>query len=524
MASNSEASTSKRVDRNKSKKSDGNFCGLLNSEYDAILAALDSEEEPFIDSGSEYMPNSDESDLSDCELDQYLLEETESPDNIESNIIIEAENVEDDITPENQGKNALNYTLALNWTNTPFTPSIHAFDNTNSGARLDSIENKTDALAYFLLFVNLEVAELIVSETNKYASNIFTTKELKWKPVDVSEFYVFLGLMLLTGRHGKNKLRDNWSTDALLHTPIFSQSMPRNRFQAILGMLHFSENADQKEGDSFHKLRAVFYKMTALFQERFYPFQNLAIDESLVLFKGRLRFKQYIKSKRHRFGIKLFLLCDCETGYVLNIMVYLGKATEMEQFQDLGLSGSVVATLMKPYLNKGHSLYTDNWYTSPNLSTYLHEQKTNSCGTVRVNRKGMPNLTQKLNKGETVSMASNHLLAVKWKDRRDVVMLTNMHEDHMVTLDKVDFKSKEPIKKPAPVVDYNANMGAIDRSDMMLSSTECARKTIKWYKKLFFHMVDLALLNAHALYLTQNTEKEALADFQLKVIRQIFEK
>lgn len=102
-------------------------------------------------------------------------------------------------------------------------------------------------------------------------------------------------------------------------------------------------------------------------------------------------------------------------------------------------------------------------------------------------------------------------------------MLTTMHEDKMVTLDKVDFKTKEPIKKPACVVDYNANMGAIDRADMMLSSTEY-KNSIKWYKKLFFHMVDLAMLNTQALYLTQSTDRVPLADFQLILIRKLFEK
>ncbi|KAJ8949454.1 hypothetical protein NQ318_007555 [Aromia moschata] len=136
----------------------------------------------------------------------------------------------------------------------------------------------------------------------------------------------------------------------------------------------------------------------------------------------------------------------------------------------------------------------------------------------------MPNLTAKINKGETISMSNEILLALKWRDRREVHMLTNKHEDKIIALDKKDFRTKEQIKKPACIVDYNANMGAVDRSDMMLSSTECVRKTVKWYKKLFFHMVDLAILNAHALYQTQNPEKVPLADFQLKIIRQLIER
>ena len=67
-------------------------------------------------------------------------------------------------------------------------------------------------------------------------------------------------------------------------------------------------------------------------------------------------------------------------------------------------------------------------------------------------------------------------------------------------------------------------MGAIDRSDMMLSNVECMRKSIKWYRKLFFHTVDLCLLNAHALYLTTTGNRVPLSKFQLEVIRQLLAK
>jgi hypothetical protein len=80
------------------------------------------------------------------------------------------------------------------------------------------------------------------------------------------------------------------------------------------------------------------------------------------------------------------------------------------------------------------------------------------------------------------------------------------------------------VRKPLCVIDYNEKMGAVDRSDMMLSSMECVRKTIKWYKKLFFHTVDLCLLNALALCLTKTGNRVPLAKFQLDVIRRLLER
>lgn len=40
------------------------------------------------------------------------------------------------------------------------------------------------------------------------------------------------------------------------------------------------------------------------------PFQNIFIDENLVLLKGWLSFKQLIITKCPLFGIKFFVSCD----------------------------------------------------------------------------------------------------------------------------------------------------------------------------------------------------------------------
>ncbi|KAL4104444.1 hypothetical protein QTP88_019745 [Uroleucon formosanum] len=100
------------------------------------------------------------------------------------------------------------------------------------------------------------------------------------------------------------------------------------------------------------------------FKDAMIPFSNLAIDETLLLWKGRLSFKKYIK-----------------------------RATEhKDPLEDiLGKSGVIVKDLMKPYINKGYSLFTENFYTSPQLVMYLHKRKTNTFGSVRKKSKRYAN-------------------------------------------------------------------------------------------------------------------------------------
>ena len=38
---------------------------------------------------------------------------------------------------------------------------------------------------------------------------------------------------------------------------------------------------------------------------------------------------------------------------------------------------------MRPFLNRGHFLLTDNFYTSPSLAKFLLTQKTYLCGTIK---------------------------------------------------------------------------------------------------------------------------------------------
>ncbi|KAG8222799.1 hypothetical protein J437_LFUL005005 [Ladona fulva] len=156
-----------------------------------------------------------------------------------------------------------------------------------------------------------------------------------------------------------------------------------------------------------------------------------------MLFKGRLFLKQFIPNKRHRFGIKIFVLCDCETGYVLDFHVYTGSSINIEE-HNLGKSGDFIATLISPYLNKGHRLFVDNWYTSPVLFSWLYNRATNACGTVRRTRKEMPKMEERLKKGELTFRTSKELISIKWCDKREVWMLSTFHEPGFVKTGKID--------------------------------------------------------------------------------------
>jgi hypothetical protein len=54
--------------------------------------------------------------------------------------------------------------------------------------------------------------------------------------------------------------------------------------------------------------------------------------------------------------------------------------------------------------------------------------------------------------------------------------------------------------KPHVIEDYNAHMGFVDKSDRMVKSYGISQRTWKWTKKLFFHFLDMTILNAYLFY------------------------
>ena len=222
---------------------------------------------------------------------------------------------------------------------------------------------------------------------------------------------------------------------------------------------------------------------------------------------------QYIKNKRHKYGIKLYELCESR-GLVLKIRIYSGVS--FSDVNNLGQSAAVVIELLEGYLDKGHIVYTDNYYNSVKLVKKMTGRSTYICGTLRFDRKENPKdlVTKKLKRGELFWKRSDSVVICKWRDKREVLTISNMHQIEMVDCMN---RNKKVTKKPNTVRDYNSGMLGIDRSDQMLSYYSSLRKTICWYKKLALHIMEVCLLNAYILYNENRTEKMKLLKFRESV-------
>jgi hypothetical protein len=106
--------------------------------------------------------------------------------------------------------------------------------------------------------------------------------------------------------------------------------MTERRFHLLLKFLHFADNSrfdPDHHHKKFNKIQPILDYLKSTFSSVYTPERNMCVDKSLLLWKGRLGWIQYRPSKRGRFGVKMYKLCESSTGYVWNFIVYSGKDT-----------------------------------------------------------------------------------------------------------------------------------------------------------------------------------------------------
>ncbi|KAG8234175.1 hypothetical protein J437_LFUL007334 [Ladona fulva] len=154
-------------------------------------------------------------------------------------------------------------------------------------------------------------------------------KNYEFDSVTSIELRVYFALVILMGIVEKPTLQSYWSKDESISTPYF-------------GNLHFVNTVTIDNNDPLKKSRPVIHMTANTFRNVYTPMSSICIAESLMKCRGRLHFIQYMRSKRARFGVKLYKLCDSSNGYINNFKIYMGK----DKVGDTPASTKVVMDLM----------------------------------------------------------------------------------------------------------------------------------------------------------------------------------
>lgn len=123
-----------------------------------------------------------------------------------------------------------------------------------------------------------------------------------------------------------------------------------------------------------HKVHPVLSGVLENIKKAYEPSENLSVDKGMIAFKGRLSFRQCMPAKPTKYGIKVWIAADSQSGYGRNFSVYLGKEENVPQPNGLGYD--VVTKMARPFLKMHRHVLFYNFFTSIKLMEDLLVQDT----------------------------------------------------------------------------------------------------------------------------------------------------
>lgn len=341
-------------------------------------------------------------------------------------------------------------------------------------------------------------------------SCIYSVQQNPNQPLTTSieELQRFVGILLWTSLVRQPTTRRHWSP----HTrfPQIADVMTVNRFERLKKNIHFSNNLESK--NKTEKILPVLQEIKQACK-RLPMEEKLSCDEQIIPFKGRISLKTYNPKKPHKWGYKMWVLSGV-SGMSYNFELFGDKeaCVQIDGEPSLGAASDVIVRLCRDIpSNVNHKVYYDNYFSSLPLVAYLDTRKIHTVSTIRQNRlKNFEPRSEKemkaLGRGaileKSTKVGSTNIRAVQWYDNKVVTLASSYCGTEPVSKVKRFFKSencKKEVECPDIVRVYNKHMGGVDLQDSLLGLYPIKVKSKKWYHRIFYHMLDVAVVNAWIL-------------------------
>lgn len=363
------------------------------------------------------------------------------------------------------------------------------------------VRGVVDPLLLFDKFMTDQIFDEILKWTNAEIAIKKQTYEQvtsTFKDTCKEELRALVGILVLTAA-----LKDNHLSLEELFNPEYSGTryvscMSKERCDFLLRCLRFDDKTfrlQRQKDDPFTPIRDIWDILITQCRLNYVPGTNVTIDEQLLAFRGRCKFRMYIPNKPAKYGLKLIMLCDSGTKYMIDCSPYLGKGSNTE---GIPLGEFFVKELTRTIHGTHRNVSMDNWFTSVPLAKQLLQQpyKLSIVGTLRANKREIPEEI-KNNRSRNVKTSTFcydgplTLLSYKPRPSKMVYLLSSCDEEGTVN----------PVsKKPHMIEFYNKTKGGVDTFDQMCSVMSCNRKTNRWPMCIFYAMINISCINAYVIY------------------------
>lgn len=128
-----------------------------------------------------------------------------------------------------------------------------------------------------------------------------------------------------------------------------------------------------------------------------------------------------------------------------------------------------------------------------------------------------------MKRGEFMFETKGKLSAVKWMDSKCVYVLSNFFcpMDTTTVLRRNKTGEREAVYCPIVIAEYNKIMGGVDKFDQLLERYAIGRRSTKWWHRILYYLVDMAIVNS---FILMNTTRKVTGDqltFRINLARQL---
>nr|CAH7761067.1 unnamed protein product [Callosobruchus chinensis] len=306
--------------------------------------------------------------------------------------------------------------------------------------------------------------------------------------------------------------------------------MSSKRYKKLVENIHLNDNTTavsrgEPAYDKLHKVRTLTNLLNDSFCKPYKHSTSLSVDESMIAFKGRSAIKQFMPMKPVKRGYKVWCLAYSQTGYICMFDIYTGKSADAEK-GSYGLGEKVVIKLTYSLKNQKCLVAFDNFFTSVPLMEKLLNDGIFAVGTVRTNRKNLPDIYKdktKMQRGQFMFETKGKLSAVKWMDSKCVHVVSNYFcpKETATVLRRNKTGQRETVHCPKAIAEYNKIMGGVDKFDQLHERYAIGRRSTKWWHRILYYLVDMAIVNSFILMNTSKKRKGDQLTFRLNLARQL---
>lgn len=382
------------------------------------------------------------------------------------------------------------------------------------------------------LFITEDFVSDIVTETNKYGDEWIRRNQTQlrnsprssihtWQNgghTTIGEIYTFLAVLLNMGLVKKPTLSDYWDiSHPSQSTPWFPYQFKRERFQLLLKFLHFADNrclpSKHDPHYKLYKVQPVIDHFKNCFKKYFRPGRNITVESSFS------EYRENVNGKCSHFSIKIWRLCDVETGYISAFTVLKENNVHNSVSEELGRHLIMKLLQENELLFHGHHLRLDKELCTPKLLLDLYDKQTIATGIAK-NHKHLPQkcLDGDLKDKESREWRQGPVLCVTYRD--EAKQQTLLSTAACAGYDDDVTKNGKCIKKPKILSEYNSVCCPVSQKDIDLHDLMCDKRTTRWTTMVMLSLIGSAMQNAYLLYTrhTSDIHKLTRRQFMISVI------